>query len=244
MVSEDKDFEGYKVYVYGYDSKFLGKSFSIDEVAESDLYRTLQSEKVLDYPKVIFVAHSMGGIVTRDLLLMYPPLQTKVYFIHFFATPGGGSVMANLASFLSFNPQFSNMKEMVQSDDYLAQIVRKWNSTGASSVKSFCSYEFEDTFKVRIVPFHSAVILCNDNTSPVYANHIDIVKPASTDAQAYRDFKASFHKMQQGVNNQKSIEAPAPHQGNPYRAAHHSRLICQSTYTFPLRYILEIGFAY
>ena len=63
---------------------------SIQEAANS-LHGRLQLERVLDYPAVVFVAHSMGGLVVlRELLTHREDLLPRVRGLVFYATPQEG----------------------------------------------------------------------------------------------------------------------------------------------------------
>ena len=124
LLTQDKVFDGQDIYVYGYPSPKLGKSFSIDEIAE-DLRLFLDTDGVLRYKTITFLSHSMGGLVTRAFLLKYRDVVPKVRFLYFFATPTTGSPYAALASIVSKNAQFGQMYPM-KSDGYLADLQRNW----------------------------------------------------------------------------------------------------------------------
>ena len=66
---------------------------SIDELAEN-LRLILDSEGIRSGPELIFVVHSMGGLVTRALLTKYRDIAQRVKLIYFFATPTTGSEQA------------------------------------------------------------------------------------------------------------------------------------------------------
>ena len=67
----------------------------------------LETAGVFERREVMFVAHSMGGLVVWQLLLKYQGLAPKVPMIYFFATPTTGSELAALAKLApTLNPQF------------------------------------------------------------------------------------------------------------------------------------------
>src|SRR6516225_4529894 len=67
LLVSDPFFSAYDVYVYEYPSRFLGTGFSIDEIAEN-MRLTLDTDLASDHKEIIFVSHSMGGLVTRAYL--------------------------------------------------------------------------------------------------------------------------------------------------------------------------------
>lgn len=62
LLKEDKDFAGTNIYVYQYPSVARGTNLTPDEVAD-DLRKLLVADRVIDHDKVIFLSHSMGGIL-------------------------------------------------------------------------------------------------------------------------------------------------------------------------------------
>jgi pimeloyl-ACP methyl ester carboxylesterase len=70
MLMHDHTFDGQDIYLYHYPSPRLGQAFTIDEVAEN-MRSVLTTDGVLQHTEITFVSHSMGGIVTRALILKY-----------------------------------------------------------------------------------------------------------------------------------------------------------------------------
>lgn len=192
LLTRDKTFDGQDIYVYEYPSPKLGKSYSIDELAEN-LRLMLDSDSVSRYKEIIFVSHSMGGLVTRAFLLKYQSrIMLRVRFLYFFATPTTGSPYAALAGIASNNPQFGQMYPM-NSDSYLADLQRNWLAAHLN-LKSYCAYEKLPIFGQIIVDQQSASNLCTEPLDPINANHIDIVKPIDVKSTSYRAFKSAFEQ--------------------------------------------------
>jgi pimeloyl-ACP methyl ester carboxylesterase len=77
----------------------------------NDLISYLSDELEADgifssHKQVIFVAHSLGGIVVQELLLTYRDknLAAKVPFIYLYATPQTGSDLANIGKLFKPDP--------------------------------------------------------------------------------------------------------------------------------------------
>ena len=189
LVAADSAFKRANVYVFEYPSPSVGRSLSVNELAEA-MRRRLQSDGVLAYPELIFLSHSMGGLVTRAFLLKNRTDASKVKMAYFFATPTEGSPSAILLSLASKNTQFKNMYPM-QSDGYLADLQRDWLSARLG-IRSFCAYEGLATFGLQVVDQRSASNLCTEPLDPIAVDHIQIVKPSDTRADQYIAFKNAF----------------------------------------------------
>ena len=191
LLKNDPDFKSVNIYLINYPSPLIERTYSINELAEC-IRRDMQSDKVLNHSKLIFLSHSMGGLVTREFLLKYKIYADKVNFLYFFATPTSGSPIAKLAKIISHNPQLGSMIPL-KSDDSLANIQRNWfASEQMTKIPSYGAYEMKDTFGIRIVEQQSATHLCNRRVDPIDKNHLDIVKPADIYDESYRAFKSAY----------------------------------------------------
>ncbi len=163
------------IFAFGFTSNmFKGGSFSVQEAANK-LHESLRYKGVLDYPAVVFVAHSMGGLVVlRDLLTRRETLD-KVPLIMLYATPQEGAQIAAIARQVAGNPA---LEDMVPADrnSFLQQLNDEWKSL-AKRPPVICAYEKLPTGGVVIVPWSSATRFCDGAASAIDADHISIVKP-------------------------------------------------------------------
>lgn len=98
LVIQDKEMENSAVFVFSYRSALTGGRYSISDAADA-LWLELQSSGILDLSDpIIFVCHSMGGIVVRRLVVKrqkaLPPGCTLGLFL--VASPSIGSFWATL----------------------------------------------------------------------------------------------------------------------------------------------------
>jgi hypothetical protein len=111
---------------------------------------------------------------------------------------------------------------------YVKSLREEWLQTSndpdlnyPNTIASYCSYELEDTWHVRIVPELSATYLCNRETTSILANHIGIVKPADIHDDAYMYFKSAYKQTFAASRLQLSAalatEASKPLFGATYR---------------------------
>jgi hypothetical protein len=189
MLTTDHTFDGADIFVYSYPTGFWA-TLSIDELAEN-MRSVLAAEGVSNYSRIVFLSHSMGGLVTRAYLLKNRNVADHTFFAYFFSTPTAGSQIASIAQYLSSNPQFNKMQPL-NAEDYLADLLRQWLAAGFS-FPSYCAYEKRATKGLSlVVNMGSAVVLCTKAVDPIDADHIGIVKPITQNSAPYVAFKAAY----------------------------------------------------
>ncbi len=170
------------VFAFGYTSSMIKSgSFDIREAANK-LHESLEFKGVLQYPTVVFVAHSMGGLVVLQHLLMYRDLLEKVPLIVLYATPQEGAQIATIAEKVANNPALVQMFP-ADRNGYLQQLNDEWGLL-PTRPRVVCSYEKIATGGVMVVPWSSATRFCDGAPSAIPANHIDIVKPDRADHES------------------------------------------------------------
>jgi pimeloyl-ACP methyl ester carboxylesterase len=195
LMKDDPFFNNFDIYVYSYSSPFRGASYTIDELAE-DIRRDLDAAQIFQkHKRVIFLCHSMGGLVVRAFLTRYQSRAPQVPMIYFFSTPTTGAQIASIGTLLSNNPQLRGTLPMGSANDYLASIQKNWLAA-TFSIASYCAYETQNTYGVRVVATESATNLCNRRLDPINANHIDIVKPRDDKDIPYISFRGAINELQ------------------------------------------------
>ncbi|KAI4628931.1 hypothetical protein J4E83_003484 [Alternaria metachromatica] len=200
---------------------------------------------VVDRP-ILFIAHSMGGIVAKKALLnsqdsnvdSIAPLVHDTCGIIFMGTPHCGSELANAASFLTkivgiFHTVNSSMLEGLQSQNaQLQEIDRRFHQLLAKRVGT------DKAVQVRCfcesVPFPGIGIIVPDYSAgpPGYerivvdANHIEMTKFSKREDQTYQNVLAELRRMiklakeQHGDQSDPSLQrANVSHVGNNDRGA-------------------------
>ncbi len=161
---------------FGFPSRmFKSGSFDIGAAANK-LHASLEYHNVLGYSKIVFVAHSMGGLVTMRELLTHREILPKVPLLVFLATPQEGADIARIARYVANNPALEQLKP-ADHNALLRDLSDAWNTLpDAQRPAVRCAYENKDTFGVRIVPWSSATRFCKGTPEAVDADHIGIVK--------------------------------------------------------------------
>jgi tetratricopeptide (TPR) repeat protein len=197
------DVEGLAVYSLAYEapvSNWLGTSMPLQDRAVNIL-ETLLSEQGLASGPIVFVGHSLGGLVTKKILLDLQQqavrrpeaadLLGRVTEIVFAATPHTGSAHASWLDRLRFLAWPSSIaRVLVANDPSLRDInvaYRGLADDRRSVLRHRIFYETRGTPGGMIVDEASADPgLPGDPPVPIDADHISIVKPPDRNALLYK----------------------------------------------------------
>jgi pimeloyl-ACP methyl ester carboxylesterase len=186
----------YEALIFSYKTTLVRYSSNITEVAVQ-LRAELEKRKALEScEQIYFVTHSMGGLVTKRMLLSLAnegetDRLARIRGLFFIGTPTYGSKLGSVAKWLSFNPQFQNMEPMdintyLQTLDHDWQdFLRKRTAEGRKFPLSFCAYEATPTFWPWVVDRVSAAPNCDSTPLSIDKDHIGIVKPESRNTEPY-----------------------------------------------------------
>jgi hypothetical protein len=178
-IVENDPFFGKRVgiFAFGFTSNmFKSGSLRIQEAADV-LHAQLKFHHVLDYPKIVFVAHSMGGLVVMRELLTHRELLGRVPAMVFYATPQEGSEIASIAKYIARNPA---LEEMIPGDKngYLSLLDSEWKSIPSKERPVIeCAYEKKPMYGKTIVDRSSATRFCDGPSIGIAEDHVGIVKP-------------------------------------------------------------------
>jgi pimeloyl-ACP methyl ester carboxylesterase len=206
LIQSDPRFRNSDVAVAEYPTPSMRGQYSTVQLSEI-LWQNLQRQKVWDHHEVVFIAHSLGGLLTEEMLLNHPADAARVPFIVSYATPHEGSFVASLARVYDRDPLLTDLRDS-NDNSFLIDLEQKWRSTpSAASIHRYCAFEALDTAAgagvgrylgahMRVVSYYSATYGCDVDTPPqkIDADHIDIVKPAGRSADAYTFFALVYGK--------------------------------------------------
>jgi peptidoglycan-associated lipoprotein len=164
------------VFAFGFTSNML-RSGSLDiQEAANTLQQSLQYHKVTDYQTIVFVGHSMGGLVILRHLLNRPDVRAKVPMVAFYAVPQEGAQIAVIADKVANN---AALRQMFPADAnyFLQQLSQDWRSASNRPVVN-CGYEKLPMHGVLVVPWSSSTRYCDEVPIAIEgADHSTIVKP-------------------------------------------------------------------
>ena len=204
MVRTDPRFAYSDVMVAEYPSPASRGKMSSVQLADT-LYNRLQQAHVWEHREVVFLAHSLGGILVEEMLLRHPTDAAHVRFVVSYGTPHTGSTVARLASLYDKDPLLNDLSD-AGSNLFLSQLEERWRATpSVNAIHRFCAYESEDTTAddglarylkahTRVVGYFSATYGCDVTTPPqeIHSDHIHMVKPADRASAAYDFFRRVY----------------------------------------------------
>jgi pimeloyl-ACP methyl ester carboxylesterase len=232
------------VFAYGVTSTMFGSgSLNIREAATA-LDERFQANRIWDYDNVVFVAHSMGGLVTMRHLVNNRDRLAKVPLIALYATPMDGADIANIAQHVAENPALAQMLN-ADANEFLATLNEDWvriQPTERPMVR--CAYETARTGPMMIVQRRSAVRYCEGNLVAIGgSNHIDIVKPDRAEHLSVVMLVNALEQVVFGRTQDPRVEVPDFSENDAgewvfrYRAASRdNRASLNNTGSIPLRY--------
>jgi pimeloyl-ACP methyl ester carboxylesterase len=208
MHDDDPAFRDFALWPVSYNS-----TFTIEEVVE-ELRNQFDDERIfLRFRDIYIIAHSMGGLVVKRLLVTLNRTSEgdklrRIRAAIFIATPAQGSEVAEIASL--FNPWNSQLKDIrpIEANSFLQSVDNDWlrliQDRGTSSFpRSYCAYEKKPTYVADIVPRSDTATYCDRNPYPVAENHLSIVKPENTDAPIHKWVRSRILEAQELVQEEK-----------------------------------------
>jgi pimeloyl-ACP methyl ester carboxylesterase len=165
------------------------------------LWAHLKQDDVWEHREVVFIAHSLGGILVEEMLLRHPAEAAKVKFIVSYGTPHEGSPIARIAALYDKDPLLRDLND-ASDNAFLTQLEHNWRGhDSVNGIHRFCAYETEDTkpesgvgryikAHARVVSYFSATYGCDVTTPPqeIQADHIHMVQPLDRKSSAYDFF--------------------------------------------------------
>ena len=150
---------------------------------------------------MVFIAHSLGGILVEEMLLKHPADAAKVKFIVSYGTPHQGSSLARIASIYDRDPLLNDLSD-ASDNTFLTQLEDNWRGhDSVNGIHRFCAYESEDTkpdsafgrylkTHARVVGYFSATYGCDVTTPPqeIHADHVNMIRPPDRKSAAYDFF--------------------------------------------------------
>ncbi|MEL6779373.1 MAG: hypothetical protein AAFO06_19175 [Cyanobacteria bacterium J06597_16] len=209
IVKLDRAFDNPSIFVAGYYTEILSSEFSIDN-ATQQLYDGLTKSSdhidvsVIDKTRIIFVAHSLGGIITRNMIVKYSDVfKEKKIGLLLVASPSLGSKDANYIDLVSGFLGNKMIKQLRRDSDFLDRLDKEFRNyikdeqeksiVGAEAIENHPYPSFLRYFgKEKTVP-----IICSgryfvcpsefDNPHTVAnTNHSTIAKPNDENHPSHR----------------------------------------------------------
>lgn len=176
----DTAFDDWDIYVVDYRTRMIGNHVHVADLTE-EVQARLVADKVWNHREVAFVCHSLGGVITQDLLLRYRKNNSKVSFVYLYGVPQDG---AHLAALSKLSSQEKLITQLDTGSADLQRMEQDWRAAGFS-IRRYCAFETEPVPNIGlIVPRESATRLC-DAALAIQRDHIDLVKPCHNTDDPY-----------------------------------------------------------
>jgi pimeloyl-ACP methyl ester carboxylesterase len=177
------------IYQIDYDSRrFSGPpAIAIEEALEKQLDQLVLKKQ---YSKVVFIAHSLGGIFARTYLLHVKlkyghTALSRFRLVVTLGTPNEGSDLATMAQWLSGNEQLRVLLP-VQVNDF-QQLVNKSigeiqaKHVGCASLRSFAAFEMRPVTGIGIIVSEQSATKDAFAKIGFERDHLQLPKPVSLD---------------------------------------------------------------
>ncbi len=217
LVFNDDRFGNPAIYLGGYYTKVGSGRYDISDAAKTLFdYLTTPDDVHLKIPldkkNVVFVAHSTGGIIVRDILANHPEaFAAKNVGLVLLASPGDGSKWAN--RFRSFASLFGNemARQLERQNEYLDKINAKFRKIKSEkaipNLVGIDLFESKLVFPIfRYIPFLNRSLVVDEKDTELYfqkvpttignSDHFSIAKPTKITDEShvslYKFFNANF----------------------------------------------------
>ncbi|CEI70924.1 unnamed protein product [Fusarium venenatum] len=203
-----------RVMTFGYDSKLaFSKSQSGVEAFAQDLLNRL---RVARNRPLVFIAHSLGGIVVKKALIIahngsevYIPILKSTTGIVFLGTPHRGSdlvpwgiLLSNLVRVTSIgrNIRKELLHTLSKDSNTLMEISKQFLQRATSlRIMSFVEQQVESPLTTLVVPEYSAVMgLPNETVLPMNAHHRGLTRFLRKTDQNYILVEAAIREVAYG----------------------------------------------
>ena len=145
LIQTDTHFQKSDVVVAEYPTPTIDGQFSTVQLSEILWQGLKRRGSFWEHSEIVFIAHSLGGILTEEMLLNHPDDAARVPFIVSYATPHEGSFVANLAKIYDRDPLLTDLRDG-NDNSFLMDLEQQWRSTQAvARIHRYCAFEGLDT---------------------------------------------------------------------------------------------------
>ena len=199
LLKNEPDFESLGIYVYTYQTGFGTGSYSLSNVVDDLKEHLINLDEVLSSNTIIFVCHSMGGIIVRKFLvervqdLLDRNIEVGLYLV---ASPSLGSDYANWLEPIAKVAGHAQAKALRFSDDnqWLNDLDKTFQNLKESKRLKLRGKELvEDKFVIlknfwrkQIVPSFSGARYFGESFKVAGSDHSSIAKPKDKDEIQHR----------------------------------------------------------
>jgi hypothetical protein len=172
LVQADKKFADFNILLINYPTFFARRNLGITEMAHWINEKLNREGIYARHDEIWIVAHSMGGLIARELLVANRIQQSnnKFHLLIEIATPHKGASTASLSRSLGVSRGFTD--DLSPGSRYLTILRENWNYL-QDRPRTFCLSSPHDS----IVDVDSAIAFCDNYLLYPQWDHTEMVKP-------------------------------------------------------------------
>ncbi len=150
--------------------KSTPKNISVCEI--SDVLKTRINHQLDEYDNIVIIAHSMGGIIAKSVILDYAEDgNSKIKLFLSLAVPHLGSILANYGNFISSNIQIKHLQPFQEES---MKLLERWYKSSILPTTKYFAGVYEGTVSINsAIPPNTN----KDDIVKVDENHRTIAKP-------------------------------------------------------------------
>jgi Alpha/beta hydrolase family len=196
LLNGESQFNSLGIYVFTYETDIFSGSYRLSDIVDA-LKEFMRLDGVLDHNQIIFVCHSMGGLVARKFIVEQAiKMLKKELLLFLLASPSLGSTYANWLSPLAKLLGHSQADALlfVRNNDWLADLGKEFLNLKESGEPKIRGKELvEDKFIILksffgrqvVEPFSGARYFGEPFKVPT-SDHFSIAKPKDKNAIQHR----------------------------------------------------------
>lgn len=192
------EFNNACIYTIGYPTGFFKKwaTKELDMYEKAEHLLELAANEEIGEKPIVFVAHSLGGILTKQILRAskqstnadWKKVWERTRLVTFLATPHTGAGLASAIDFIFPRLSTSNIALLSNDNGYLEDLNKFYRDAAPEhKIRTLAYYEKNKTKAALIVDRQSADPGVHGVTAiALEENHISICKPLDKDSILYR----------------------------------------------------------
>jgi pimeloyl-ACP methyl ester carboxylesterase len=157
---------------------FWSRQPSLQSLADGLRTRFGDVEPLASYRDVVFVAHSMGGLVLQRALLDGEPLRKKTRRVFLFGTPSGGLTLAGRGRWVN-----QQVRDMAAGGEFIRGLRAGWEELRPRRTFEFLAVKGDQDYFVPPessqgpFPYLDGLRFLPEECETVAGDHVDMVKP-------------------------------------------------------------------
>lgn len=184
-IMKDPQLASWDAWLISYPTKFLPHFTLGMWRANADLNQlalmlstVITNTDIRKYESIVFVAHSMGGLVAQRTLLNNADIAAKTHAVILFGTPSGGLETASRIKKMN-----SQIRDMAAGGEFITKLRSDWDANFGENPR-FNFMAFGGTEDCFVPPTSSLDPFPKEHTKMVSGDHLSMIHPDEADVGA------------------------------------------------------------